>query len=406
MFSNFIYFILDMALLKLITIISLIISTHAATKPLKTDNDVTSTQSPVNAILQSKCVVHDITLTNCTCNHKDACKIDDNHLNIFSLVYSSVTAACCALGILGNVAVLIIAVKRHKNLSHNNIILAELASIDFLLCIILFIDRARTFWYDAWPYGEAGCKAIRGGKVILEMIEGGLILVIALERFLGILHPIQCRRIKAKLTRTLFPVDIITAMGVAVPAIIGYNVNTVTGECEFKPHMCRATSVIYTWIQFGIYYLLTVLIAFVLINVILCFLRKQATIYQNGKMKDIRQRRIRDNYRMIYIAFSIMFAFIVCVYPLRILGVYLETNNYDSNNLNCYWFLIYLAYIIYPFHVMLNPIFYCLIDRNWRHEVLDLFHMKCRRDGQDDFDDNRGSFHMIGRLSSIVDNGR
>ena len=301
--------------------------------------------------------------------------IDHNYFKSFSQIYASVTIICSIIGGAGNAAVLIVACKQRK-ISHSKMLIALLAASDFTFSVVHFVNILYLFWTQHWQYGVIMCKLIRSFKLLGSLLTIGFILIISIERYLGIVYPLQKTFNNLRLAKKLVVTNIVIAIATISPYFIVLGVNYKTGRCIEMWSGGKEASLYYQWFLILFYFLLPITVISVLYIKIIRHLSIQAKCNEIINSTALREKRIKTNRRIMFIVLSIMIAFIVCTLPNKVIWIYLVSVDLGIDNIDLYMALVYIAYLTYPIRVTLNPIIYSAIDRDWRNDILIALHLQ------------------------------
>ena len=103
--------------------------------------------------------IHNNTTTNTTTNNKST--PPKYQRNEATLVYASVTMLSSFLGIVGNACVLLIAYKNRSNLPPCKLLIAQLAVVNFMFCVVQMVVTIPLYWTNVWIYELPMCKIFR-----------------------------------------------------------------------------------------------------------------------------------------------------------------------------------------------------------------------------------------------------
>ena len=92
-----------------------------------------------------------------------------------------------------------------------------------------------------------------------------------------------------------------------------------------------------------------------------------------------REKRIRDNRRVLLLLLSVLLAFIVLVIPNRIVWLISDHIEVDNVTPSTHNWLSSLGTIPYSFHAAVNPLLYSLIDPKFRQKVSGLLYDRSKR---------------------------
>ena len=210
------------------------------------------------------------------------------------------------------------------------------------------------------------CKIFEALANLSSMFSFGIILIIALERYQGIINPLH-GGISTTSIWILLLLNLVFRVVTCIPGLI-YLKMTEFGVCEEK--WPGQGSLYYSWVLFIFYYLLPIaIISFLYIRII-------RTLYSGNVMTAInekqRQQRIKENRRILIILICVLVAFAILVFPSRI--VWLIVDHVGIKNISStHNALSLLGFIPYALHVTINPFIYSLVDPKFRGKLLTLF---------------------------------
>ena len=303
--------------------------------------------------------------------------IQNTTINIYHAtlerIRASVTTVASVIGILGNSVVLIVSVPKANDLKRFKFLIAALASCDLVFAIIQLIVIIPHFWTSKWIYGLSMCKFLNSLADMGVWTAFGIVAIIAVERYSGIVNPMKDldqSENSARLIYILLGVNVIVAAAMTFPLPFVYEVQKNTPKCyELWPS--SQFSIAFMWVSISIHFLLPSVI------IVYCNTACIKTIQQNtisnicihSHNKILLNQRIKERKRIMTILVCIFLLFIFLVFPNRL--VWLVFSHLDINNLSVteYWALVLVAYIPYPFHVAANPFVYCFFDRTFRKKA-------------------------------------
>ena len=128
----------------------------------------------------------------------DSCKEDNNtsytpvkrtliYDPLLSRSYASIVVVVAGVGLFGNLAVVVVALRR-KTLSRSSLLIAELAGSDLFFSITQLVMTVPLFWTNKWVYPGYMCKVLMSGQMLSGMYSIGFILLIAVVRYQGLIR--------------------------------------------------------------------------------------------------------------------------------------------------------------------------------------------------------------------------
>ena len=293
-----------------------------------------------------------------------------------------ISTVAMVIGVLGNAAVLIISYKDRRSLPRSKILITQLAVIDQVFSIINFVETVSLYWSSRWILGVALCKIVSASMLMSSLLPIGYILIIAVERFFGIIYSVRRDLNGGRLIYSCVIINFILALGTVIPILFVMEVGKY-GTCNATWPAGTKYTIPYQWFLMTFYVIMPVCIVSMIYIRIIAFLLDQAKHNVALSREDIKKRRDEENRRAMKILISILIGFIVCVLPTRAIQLY-HAHKYDFNqNLTKHFAL--LMNITYPLHSCINPIVYTAVDPKWRREVLIMLHLRKRRTARNEF---------------------
>ncbi|XP_061077900.1 relaxin-3 receptor 1-like [Conger conger] len=287
---------------------------------------------------------------------------------LISIVYSVV----CAVGLVGNLLVIfLMKIRQGRKKSTINFFVLNLAVTDFQFVLTLpfwAVDTALDF---NWPFGHAMCKIILSVTVMNMYASVFFLTAMSITRYWSVAsalknrtQPISC---SVKWVSALLWVSATVA---TAPTSIFSTVRSVAGE---KLCLLRFPEGQY-WL--ALYHLQKILIAFVfpMLIVSICYLMLLRFI----RLRSMNNNRPKRRSRVTKSVTIVVLSFFLCWMPNQAItfwGVLVKFNV-------VYWDRSYYIVHTYVFPVTvclahvnscLNPVLYCLMRREFRKMLKDLF---------------------------------
>ncbi|XP_066914793.1 QRFP-like peptide receptor [Clytia hemisphaerica] len=281
--------------------------------------------------------------------------------------YAIVAVVSASLGVLGNTAVIIVAIRREYN-TMSNLLIAELATSDLLSAIIQLLMTIPLFWTNKWLFPGFMCKVMKSSRVLSGLLSVGFILMIACVRYQGLVTN-PCCKTKKKKVHFFSIVNILMGICSIVPIILVQDMDPDLQKCwEYWPNGAT-DSLIYNIYLTVIYFVIPSIVVSVLYTKLAYKLSTAATnSYAFRGNQILFTRRDAENKKGAKLVIVIFVAFNICVLPNRIALIYLDAVDYKVSE-SAFVILTYLATIPFPLHVALNPIIYSIMDKKWRQEI-------------------------------------
>ena len=293
----------------------------------------------------------------------------------FDLAIVIVVTTSLVLGVVGNSAVLLSAFHGRDNLSKNQIVIALLALTDGVSSVLNFLDTSPLIWTnDKWTFGIPLCKLIFTGMMACSWLSSGFILIIALERFYGILYPLR-ELYTSKVMYGCVAGNLILVISLGIPMIQSSNVER--GTCHnFAP---ESILIPYHWVIMIVFMIAPMSAVSYFYFRIIHYLHDSSCNLALLSREDIRLRRLKENRRTMKILLAIVVAFVVCVLPVKAIDLYVayfKVNGViDGLNRLLKRDLLVIYNISYPLHACVNPIIYTIIDPGFRKNLHKMFRL-------------------------------
>ena len=330
--------------------------------------------------LQEFCVLANFTDIECTC---EIFPIFCQERRIFfctrywDRVEGIVKVTVSTIGVLGNAAVVLIALKTWKSSGKFNKLVALLALGDLIFAVAEIVTATPLFWTCKWEYKTFLCKFLKSSINVGAIFALCMITIIALERYLAIVKPFSRSRLKFELPFWMWPL-LATLFSTAsvVPVLFVYKVNE-DGICVEHWAEGSKGSLIYSWyLLIGTFMIPMGIISYFYYCVITKVRENTFSLQRTVNNSVILQQRNQTNRRVMYILLAIATAFFALVFPNRIIWVVLDITGTENMSYSTFLVWKYIAVFPYLFHVSVNPFIYSFIDKRFQREILGLVRAK------------------------------
>nr|XP_020669791.1 relaxin-3 receptor 2-like [Pogona vitticeps] len=290
-------------------------------------------------------------------------------LRIFiTVVYSAV----CAGGLLGNGLVMSLMWRQRKRgpMPVINIFVFALAVADFQFSLTLPFWAVETALDYSWVFGQAMCKVIPSFTVLSVYINAFLLTAMSVTRYWSVALAIKGgSRLTSEGAKWVNLALWTLALGATMPTIIYATVVDVAKEklCIFKfpaPYLL------------GVYHLLRVVVTFVLpLSIIstsyLLLIRFLGTHHRRGDHSK-RQKQVATTIRLI------VGGFFLCWFPNHVVTFWGVLVKFKAVSVGKSFYFLHtyifpLATCLAHSSSCLNPILYCLMRREFRQGMKDIF---------------------------------
>ncbi|XP_048886011.1 relaxin-3 receptor 1-like [Brienomyrus brachyistius] len=287
---------------------------------------------------------------------------------IISVVYSAV----CVAGLVGNLLVFfLMKAKQGSKRSTINFFVLNLAVTDFQFVLTLpfwAVDTALDF---SWPFGHAMCKIILSVTVMNMYASVFFLTAMSITRYRSVASVPRSRSGRLRCSvRWAAALLWLCATAATAPTSIFSTVTSIAGE---KLCLLRFPDGQY-WL--ALYHLQKILLAFVLPLLIVsaCYLLLLRFIRQRSMNSSYPKRRSKVTKTVTIVVLS----FFLCWMPnhaITFWGVLVKLNmaRWDSAYYMVHTYLFPLSVCLAHVHSCLNPLLYCLMRRDFRRKLKDLF---------------------------------
>uniref|UniRef100_A0A673ZCK7 Relaxin-3 receptor 1 n=1 Tax=Salmo trutta TaxID=8032 RepID=A0A673ZCK7_SALTR len=287
---------------------------------------------------------------------------------IISVVYSIV----CAVGLIGNLLVFfLMRLKQGRKKSSINFFIINLAVTDFQFVLTLpfwAVDTALDF---SWPFGDAMCKIILSVTVMNMYASVFFLTAMSVTRYWSVASALKNRsRQRSCSVKLVCAVLWVSATIATAPTTIFSSVTVVAGE---KLCLIRFPEG-HDWL--ALYHLQKIIIAFVIpmLIVSVCYLMLLRFIRLRSMNNNHPKRRSRVTKSVTIVVLS----FFLCWMPnhaITFWGVLVKFNavNWDKSYYLVHTYVFPVTVCLAHANSCLNPVLYCLMRREFRKMLKDLF---------------------------------
>ena len=299
------------------------------------------------------------------------------------LAQAVVLMVAAIVGILGNSAVIAFYLKRLRTLHPWKVLILHLACCDFLFAgmqiLLALPSLTNQIGYLYWGYGVPLCKIVRAAHALGSMIAVQNILIIAVERYKGIINLLSHQTNAKKRIQMALLGSWVFGLASCVPIVIVADINAEKGgACDeiFSRKKYEFAWGIYLLVIFGV--LPFTALAYLYGRIIMHLRqssKKTNAIFLNLTQEQISQRHVSEM-RTIKMLIMVVLLFFLCVLPTRITTVIMSLTNVEKLPLDKFSALVFCGNLTYPLHVAVNPIVYAFMDREFRNALV----FKCNRE--------------------------
>ena len=315
--------------------------------------------------------------------------------------HASILVITSTIGVLGNGIVLATYLSNYREMTAFRFLICHLAASDLLFATTQILQAVPSFGEDhtlqdlqqqqqstknqqtqriqtyQWPFGITVCKFTRVSYLSGSIVAIGTILLIAAERYQGIMNPIKAGAARHRKIKIGLAVGLVWLVAIVSSVPVWIVSNVVHGECklDWEPGLGKNWKKGYNLFTLVVFCLFPVIVLMILYGRVIKWLHHSHEI-EAAMDQNAAQRRRQTNHEVIKILLAVVILFYVCVLPKRIMLVILSFIDHTKLSTVAFWSLVYCGIIPYPFHVALNPIIYSFIHPKFREAVINLF---CRK---------------------------
>ena len=282
-----------------------------------------------------------------------------------------------SMSLLGNGLVIAVMMRRCRQASIFKILLTHLAICDIIFALALIVDTPN-WMKKRWVYPPLFCKLIPPAQFTSSIAAEGTVVVIAIERYRGISHPLKVQWNKRDISLALM-VSWIIALASASPFVHSLRVAVVGGAKQCVEHWNDDdtkhfhAAYMYTIFTFIGNFVLPMLVLAVLYGRIIVMIRKP--IDHVPCFEQLFRKRRKKDIRITRLLIFVIVAFALCVLPNH-LGHFINTKMELTSDQR--YKLAYVMLIPYPFQCVLNPIIYSIVDKKFRKDAFQI--LQCQRE--------------------------
>lgn len=272
-----------------------------------------------------------------------------------------------ALGLLGNLLVIVVIVKNEKMRSTTNILILNLAIAD--LCFIVFCVpfTAAAYAMPTWPFGRIWCKVVQFLMYVCAYASVYTLVVMSLDRYLAVVHPISSMSYRTQMNTVWILLALWgIVLGGHVPLLFQHDVISYDYYGEFRSACLNANTVQNVYaarLFYGCFFMFGYVLPLSLICILYGFMLKRL-LYGVVPGGSQRAESIRSKKRVTKMVVIVVVIFALCWLPIQIIFIIQNFGNYAQGVpaiaaqmvSNC------LAYM----NSCVNPILYAFLSDNFR----------------------------------------
>lgn len=286
-----------------------------------------------------------------------------------------VIAVISILGILGNLHVIVVRMKYWNPSSHYQLIVG-LSVADLVFSTVSLVEiSAELYSPCTWIYGAFMCKLLQSLYALSAYVDLGFILAIAVERYVGIVHPFTQRFSKLQ-TRQMVGINVIVGVLLVVPSFIQYDTTDNGAACASM--WSDNAQFIYSLVLLVVFFVFPIALTSVLSYQSVKVLR--TTMCEHAMLSAMDQRSrarlVSENKKIMRVLMLLLAGFVVLVFPNHLVWIIISSIGKENTSYSLHATLRILASVPYSLHVTINPIIYSVLDKRFRAYSVNILH--CR----------------------------
>lgn len=275
-------------------------------------------------------------------------------------------------GLFGNMLVIMVTVTTFEACSSCHKLIGVLAVVDAVYCIVQIEISAQVFFGCTWLLGNFMCKVLTSAVNANGWFGLGIIGIIAIERYVGILHPFS-RGLSSRSLIIMIITNMVIGISFAIPHALVLQLNQYR-ICNEQWDSSNG-SLIYSWISFlGSFFIPLIVILYLYIRIMIAVKKAKdisMRMSQNSSSLSGKQvcKRRKESRRITILLTFIIMSFIILVSPNRIIWLISDYGLFQSLSVSAKSSIKILSDIPYSLQVVVNPVIYSVVDQKFRRSL-------------------------------------
>ncbi|XP_058398028.1 LOW QUALITY PROTEIN: neuropeptide Y receptor type 6-like [Diceros bicornis minor] len=287
------------------------------------------------------------------------------------------------VGLFGNLSLIIIIFKKHREAQNvTNILIANLSLSDILVCVMCIPFTVIYTLMDHWIFGDIMCKLTSYVQSVSISVSIFSLVLMAVERYQLIVNP---HGWKPSVSHAYWGILLIWLFSLllSVPFFLSYhltnepfhNLSLPTDLYTYRVACVenwpsRMNQLLFTTSLFMLQY--CVPLSFILI----CYLKIVIYLRRRNVKVDKKRKsesRLSENKRISTMLISIAVTFGACWLPLNIFNVIFDW--YHEVLMSCHHDLVFVVcHLVAMVSTCINPLFYGFLNKNFQKDLVMLIH--------------------------------
>ncbi|XP_029049630.1 trissin receptor [Osmia bicornis bicornis] len=317
---------------------------------------------------------------------------DRTDVKVIFITLYSIVFVCC---FFGNLLVILVVTFSRRLRSITNFFLANLAVADFCVGIFCVYQTLTNYLMNSWLLGDFLCKVYMFVHALSYTASILILVVVCVERYLAIVHPIKCRSVLTR-RRLQLVIGVVWMVAAIYASPRFFYVETmrnrlITGDVDIicLANIKKHNKVVLDAVNLVFLYLVPLALMCHLYSRLAVGLWKSsatlsgaASNARNGKSHRIQtssRNVLRARRGVIRMLIAVVMMFAVCNLPqqARIAWGYWDSN-YDRTS-DFSTLLTLSTFLISYVNSCLNPLLYAFLSRNFQKGTRELFNCYGKR---------------------------
>lgn len=314
--------------------------------------------------------------------------------NLIGIIVPTLFFLVIAIGLIGNILVILVVYKNHQMQNSTNTLIINLAISDLLFLLFCVPFTAIDYMLPVWVFTKVWCKCLQYLQFVSAYASVWTLVLMASDRFLAVVFPVQSMTLRT-VKNTLISVLLLwlVIMLVNIPIIFTHDIHQYffikeeRSSCTFITQTLNGTDAevkahYYTFNTFG--YVVPLGIVLVLY---FFMLRRLWYSMPNSSVRK-SEESVRAKKKVTWMVTGVIVTFAICWAPLNICffitGFTYQQYGQMYGNTAFILFQICAQVLSYS-NSCLNPILYAFLSENFRKAFVRIFGflLCCQKDKTD-----------------------
>ncbi|KAM4819541.1 neuropeptide Y receptor type 6-like isoform 1-T4 [Thomomys bottae] len=301
------------------------------------------------------------------------------------LLFLAAYAVVLILGLLGNLSLIVIIVKKQREAqSVTNILIANLSLSDISVCVLCIPFTVTYTLMDHWVFGDLMCRLTSYVQSVSVSVSIFSLVLIAVERYQLIVNP---RGWKPGVSHAYWGVVFVWSLSflLSVPLFLAYHLTdepflNLSLPADLDGHWVacvetwpsRTNQLLFSTTLFLLQYFLPLGFIFVCYLKIVLYLRRRSR--KVGRRE--KEGRFSESRRVNAMLVATVATFGACWLPLNVFNVIFDWHH--EALMSCHHDLVFITcHFVAMVSTCVNPLFYGFLNRNFQKDLMVLLRHCC-----------------------------